>query len=389
MDSTRLHSLLGGDALAELRQRLRRHFESHDAPATIRLARLHEHEREALAALVGRAPRLSASITLDLGQVDGTLRSAGVADSLRQALEHLDGPLGPGRAERAEKLAAWPRLVSEVAHSALRHSLGQASTLGLLKRLVRQDLAQARQLCSQAANVLQVLPGQGQPRARLAAERLGNAHALDDGQPVATLVLGVLRQADAALAGSSPRSLWASAGISVNELARPALALNLGPPGEPTYWSLRQLLRQNIRWPVAGRAVFVCENPNLVAIAADALGADCAPLVCTDGMPGAAQRTLLTQLARAGGRLRYHGDFDWPGIAIANHVLAEHRAAPWRMGADDYRQATARVPGMPLEGTLVDARWDAELAPAMQATDQAVAEESLAGTLLHDLAQPD
>jgi len=38
-------------------------------------------------------------------------------------------------------------------------------------------------------------------------------------------------------------------------------------------------------------------------------------------MLAAAQRTLLMQLRRAGATLRYHGDFDWPGIAIGNVVM--------------------------------------------------------------------
>jgi hypothetical protein len=33
-------------------------------------------------------------------------------------------------------------------------------------------------------------------------------------------------------------------------------------------------------------------------------------------MPSAAQQTLLAQLAAAGARLRYHGDFDWAGLVI-------------------------------------------------------------------------
>ena len=112
------------------------------------------------------------------------------------------------------------------------------------------------------------------------------------------------------------REIWAGAGILVNELARPVLFLNLpvqnqlAGSGEPGYLSLRALLRAPPLWDVAGRAIFVCENPNLVAIAADTLGINCAPLVCTDGMPAAAQRTLLMQLSAAGACLHYHGDFD-------------------------------------------------------------------------------
>ena len=82
----------------------------------------------------------------------------------------------------------------------------------------------------------------------------------------------------------------------------PALGLSLS--GEPVHLSLRRLLRRPPPWDVAGREVFVCENPNIVAIAADRLGTTCAPLACTDGMPFAAQQTLLAQLAASGARLR-------------------------------------------------------------------------------------
>ena len=136
----------------------------------------------------------------------------------------------------------------------------------------------------------------------------------------------------------------------VNELARPALLLNLpmegggtfaGEAGEPAYATLRRLLRSPPRLAVAGRTVYVCENPNLVAIAADRLGLRCAPLVCADGMPAAAQRTLLPQLAEAGANLAYHGDFDWPGLRIANLVMRSFGARPWRFGAEDYRPSSA------------------------------------------------
>jgi uncharacterized protein (TIGR02679 family) len=192
------------------------------------------------------------------------------------------------------------------------------------------------------------------------------------------------------------RDIWARAGVLVNELARPALVLNLrarGFPafaeaaGEPVYLSLRFLLRTSPSWEVSGQNVFVCENPNLLAIAADKLGSRCAPLACTDGMPAAAQRTLLTQLTRAGACLRYHGDFDWPGVCIGNHVIREHGARAWRFGAEDYLaavQSALRV-GSRLDGRETPALWDQLLAPAMQEHEQAIAEERVADLLLGDL----
>jgi uncharacterized protein (TIGR02679 family) len=101
------------------------------------------------------------------------------------------------------------------------------------------------------------------------------------------------------------------------------------PAGHPDYLSLRTLLRSPPCWDVAGLEIYVCENPNLIAIAADQLGRNCAPMMCTDGMPSAAQRALLTQLNKGGAQLMYHGDFDWSGLQIANEVMGAYGASPW------------------------------------------------------------
>jgi uncharacterized protein (TIGR02679 family) len=255
--------------------------------------------------------------------------------------------------------------------------------------------------------VLARLPAQGMPRAQLAAEVLGDSHGLDSGRPVAAIVLRACTQepgpgAAASMQGAeeSSRERWARLGVTVNELAAPALCLNLPlvdagtsdpalphliAAGEPVHLSLRRLLRNPPRWNVAQRAVFVCENPNIAAIAADRLGAACAPLVCTDGMPAAAQQTLLAQLAAAGARLLYHGDFDWAGLVIANFVMREFGAEPWRFGVSDYGTAAVRH-GFALRGTPVAASWDDGLADAMSERGVAVHEESVAVTLLLDLA---
>jgi uncharacterized protein (TIGR02679 family) len=138
---------------------------------------------------------------------------------------------------------------------------------------------------------------------------------------------------------------------------------------------------------LAQRKVYVCENPNLLAIAADRWGPDCAPLVCTEGMPAAAQRCLLVQLVQAGARLCYHGDFDWPGVRIGNHVMRAHGAQPWRFGAADYIAAVPIAPSLshPLKGKAVEATWDEALTTAMQQHRVAIAEEALAESLLRDL----
>ncbi|MGN2380999.1 TIGR02679 family protein [Pseudomonas juntendi] len=159
-------------------------------------------------------------------------------------------------------------------------------------------------------------------------------------------------------------------------------------PGEPAYLSLRQLVRKPYSWQVEGRNVYVCENPNIVAIVADRLGAQSAQSVCTDGMPAAAQRILLDQLAAAGAHRHYHGDYDWPGIAIGNHVMRNWQAVPWRFGCRDYFEAVMVAPTRPRDLALngVEALWDSALHIAMDTQGLAIPEEAVASNLLDDLS---
>ena len=108
------------------------------------------------------------------------------------------------------------------------------------------------------------------------------------------------------------------------------------------------------------------------------------------GMPAAAQRCLLSQLAKARAQLCYHGDFDWPGIRIGNHVMREHGAQSWRFGAADYEAAVDGATGLgqTLTGKAARALWDDGLTAAMHRHRLSIAEEALAGSLLEDLKPP-
>lgn len=421
----RLQRLLGGPELASIRQRLRRHFERAEAgtaAARVRLDDLDAAAHRALCQLTGRPSRPARSMTLDIADLDERLRAACLAESLRDALERLDGPVIPHARLRRELQSRWLALAAGAEVGPLLRAWldDSPAALALLKRLGR-DPDRAAQLLVAADAVLGRLPAEGLPRSQLAAETLGDAHALDAGRPVATMVLAAWRwhervvgaeaerdgdpAAEATQTGEGKgepderlREVWARAGILVSELARPVLFLNLPVPtagryawipGEPGYLSLRQLLRQPRVWPVAGRPVYVCENPDIVAIAADRLGAACAPLVCTDGMPAAAQRILLDQLAAAGAHLRYHGDYDWPGIGIGNFVMRTWKASPWRFGAAEYLAAVERAAPRPrdLDAARVESAWDAGLGAAMAEHGLAIAEEAVVASLLDDLRQ--
>ncbi len=389
----RLLRLLGGPDLAQLRRRLRLRYErgAQDGPFT--LGRLSGAERRALEGLTGRPVRAAGSMRLRTSDLDGALARAGLAPNLRAALEILDGPIQDLRAQREACEQAWGRTLQQAEEPGLRALLAEPGGVALLRRLAAGDPGSAQALLAAAQRVLSRLPAQGIPLAQLAAQVLGDSHALDAGSALATLVLRARAHAGTKDHPERPREQWARLGVSVNELAAPALCLNLPvrqsnivlAAGEPIHLSLRKLLRDAPAWSVAGRVVFVCENPSIVSIAADRFGDRCAPLVCTDGMPSAAQRTLLEQLAVAGARLCYHGDFDWPGLTIGNFVMRATGAKPWRFGAEDYLGACDAL-GSPLAaGRRVEAVWDNRLAAAMAHRAVAVHEEAVAEWLLRDL----
>jgi uncharacterized protein (TIGR02679 family) len=402
IDGERLQKLLGGAELSELRRRLRARYERGAVRDQFILTDLPVHERRALAGLLGRRTLAAGSMRLRRSELDAALERAGIADTLRDALEFLDGPIADRRADRAARRRSWEAAFSCTEEPRLVALLTDVAGAALVKRLSGSDAQHAEALLAQAARVLTRLPGRGMSLAQLAADVLGDSHGLDRGRAVATLVLracaadpsiDAIEAAGLQDAEESFRERWARLGVTVNELALPALGLNLPimrdfaqPPGEPLHLSLRRLLRRPPAWAVAHRDVFVCENSNVVAIAADRLGAACAPLVCTDGMPSAAPQTLLAQLAAAGARLRYHGDFDWAGLVIGNFVMREFGAEPWRFGTADYLAATAEH-GIALRGGKpVVAQWDPGLAAAMAARGVVVHEEGVAETLLTDLA---
>jgi uncharacterized protein (TIGR02679 family) len=416
----RLRRLLGGDHLASLRKRLRQRFERaplNTAVERFRIGKLTPDEHAALASLLGRPQHYSNSLQVDVRFVDAIFQNSGIATSLREALEQLDGPITHLATTRLKLQSLWSDAIKACNHPGLIGLLQTPAGMGLLKRLAKQSPSTAVQLCRRVEAVLQRLPASGITRSQLAADVLGDAHALDNGRGTATLVLAVWRRTvplvydqddnspteptdegdlQQSTVAERDRDIWATAGVLVNELARPALFLNLPTRetekrewtrGEPAYASLRLLLRSPPSWDVAGRKVYVCENPNLLAIAANHWGSDCASLVCTDGMPAAAQRCLLSQLRAARAELCYHGDFDWPGIRIGNHVIREYGAQPWRFCEADYEAAIQMVsgPGLDLTEKTIHALWDTALSVAMQQRGIAIAEEALAASLLRDL----
>src|SRR5262249_18777774 len=133
-------------------------------------------------------------------------------------------------------------------------------------------------------------------------------------------------------------------------------------------------------------AVSICENPSVVAAAADLLGARCPPLVCVEGIPSSAALRLLHLLLAAVATFRVHADFDWAGIRTVSALLALGLGEPWRFDEGDYRKAVgAGCRGPALAGSRVEPSWSASLGPAMAEAGCSVLEEQVLGDLLADL----
>jgi uncharacterized protein (TIGR02679 family) len=401
-DTGRLNRLLGGD-LTWLVERVRKRLERGESLDTsVTLAAASPAQREAVHRLLGRRPRAGNALTVSLPAVDEVLRRSGASpDGLTAAITALTGPIADRTARATALDAAWrgafaPLTAVVESRPELTEWHSRLHTTGLVLRLARTPES-AEPLLADLARVVAELPSSGEPLGTFAARTAHDAHALDDGRPLATLALGAAR-ALADLPEASNRETWAAVGVLRDDVSSTVLTLGFpGDPhtatgralaafqsaGQPVVLTLRQLVSDPPRLTTV--RVSICENPVVVTTAADRLGATCPPLICTHGQPGAAVMHLLRALADAEAELRYHGDFDWGGIRIANVLFDRLPVRPWRFDAETYRTVAAAHPGTALTGTPTVATWDADLAPAMTELVTKVEEERVLDTLIHDL----
>jgi uncharacterized protein (TIGR02679 family) len=408
-----LRALWGGPELAPLWAAARRRLERNGRvpggrPVVLRDPQLATRDR--VAALLGELRRPTGDLPVSLARLDATLRASRFGLGLVEVLEALDGR--PVRDRRAERAAARDSL------RAARRELATHPALHRHPELAPWvDGLDARGLLAAppgpppgrlALDVLAQLPADGVNRAELAHRVIGHAKALDDDAPLTRLVLAGIASllgTDAAPAGdaSARRELWEAAGVVSNPLTCHALVLNLPLAGDgriarrlrdaATDGTAERLLLSQVRaepldaTPLAGRTVWVCENPVVTERAEAALGSDAGPLVCVEGWMNSAVARLLRALHEAGARLAYHGDFDWPGVRIAAAVLGRFPARPWRFRAADYLAATAARPNglPPLEGRPSPTPWDPALTLAMTTAGLVVEEEAVLAELLSDL----
>lgn len=409
-DHDRLRRLLGAQPLAWLVARVRRRL-SRGEPLTGVVTRdgATPAERAAVRRLLGQPARPGATLTVSLPAVDAVLRRSGACpDGLAAAVVALAGPVVNTAAEQAATESAWAAALAPLAELVAERPVLSAwyerlRSTGVLRRVAGTPEVAAG-LTVDLAAVLRRLPAPGRPLGAFAAETTGDAHALDDHRPLATLALGAARELAGLPDGQGAqwrREVWAAVGVLRDDLSTTVLTLGLpggqGNPtgqalnalrdaGQPAVLTLRQLVRDQLVGGLAGAVVSVCENPVVVSHAADRLGPACAPLVCTAGQPSVAALHLLRALAGQGVVLRFHCDFDWGGVRIGNGLLDRLPAVSWRFDAEHYRAAARRQSGRPLTGTKAVARWDADLAPAMAGAGVRIEEELVLDELVHDLA---
>ncbi|WP_307852252.1 TIGR02679 family protein [Streptomyces sp. b94] len=403
VDTERLGRLLGDPGLTWFVDRVRQRM-ARGRPLTgsVTLSDPEESQRRAAERLLGRAPRASGSLGIRLDTVDEILRRSGVSPGgLAAAVVALAGPVVLHAETRNKEERAWEEAYSplSILDAELAHWAERIRADGLVRRLARTPEA-AAPLVEAAVRALRALPASPPTsRATFAARNLSGAHALDEGTPLATLVLSGIRCLTGFPDGSGARwrrEAWASAGLLKDDLSSTVLTLNLrGTPaldwladaGEPAVLTLRSLTG---RAPVASvpptRTVHICENPAVLSAAAHTLGRACPPMVCLQGQPSAAALTLLRDQSAQGARLLYHGDFDWGGVRIATALARSVPWRPWRYTAAAYRAAVTAVPEAPnLTGPPAATPWDPALAVALAECGVRVEEETVLDDLLTDL----
>jgi uncharacterized protein (TIGR02679 family) len=407
---TAIPAWLADPALSRLWAAARARLErNHLTPGgRVTLADLRREERHALGDLLAR-PIVTDRVSVDLAELDQVLTRRSPYQGLAQTVVAVTGqPLHDRRAERSAVAAAREAplaLARELLAAALTDVDWSEAWLAGVRRsglLTRGDDATAA--VRQAVAALAILVPDARTRTSrtdLAAYLSGSAHGLDDGTVVAQLVLRALAldaDVEPPTTAAARRGLWERYGVYVDSVSSTCLVLGLqagggsatarrlrlaAEAGDPVHITPRDLRGIEL---TAHPRVLVCENPRVLEAIADRF-AGAVPTVCTSGQPALVVLDVLRRLAQAGATLRYHGDFDWPGIAIANRLVTEAGVVPWLMGKTDYEAAIRRrSAALPLAGTPVAACWDDTLRAAMTRHGIAVHEESVLNDLLDNAA---
>jgi len=386
-----------------LRERLERN--GHAVRGSISVP-LDDDGADRLSGLLGRAVP-AGQPAVRLADLDASLRSSAAERGLVALVTDLTGaPLRNRPAEREAARAGRQRLWAHLDLLLAEHDLTSQAWVapwaewcrrgGLLARL---PAAEADAALSIAVQVLAHVLDDSHPAiglAELASQVSGDAHGLDGGVAPALVLraLAIALDVPPAASAAERRVLWQRAGVTTDEISGTVITWGLRPPGRDrwsammrdraelglmTHLTVHELQRAaDLTRP--GEIIHACENPQVLQRLATA--AVRRPVACLSGSPAAAGMALLARTA-----VVYHGDFDWPGIAIAQSVFGRG-ARPWRFGRLDYLDAVDRLPAgsrLGLSGQTQPTPWDEGLSAAMAAADVAVHEELTVDVLVADL----
>lgn len=357
----------------------------------VKVSGLDRSARHAVGALLGRSV-IKDWVHVDLAELDRLLRERSGIGGLREVVEAVRGePLtdrvalrsarGAFREAPFEAARRWLAAHPEPALPWAGEWLAGLRRTGYLSRqrdpvwLVERALAiLSDRFCTNdtAHSVAKV---------DLASRMCGDAHALDDGRPLAHLVLRGLAAAFGVplpVSATERRGLWERVGVRADSVSSTCLTFGLRDGlAHLTPWELARSPLQI----TPGTVVLVCENPRVLEAFAERRPE--VVVVCTAGEPNLVTLDVLRALRDGDAELRYHGDFDWPGIAIANRLVRTLEVRPWRMTAADYRSAVAGLADrLDLTGIPVYPVWDSDLGRAMAELGAAVHEESVLDRLV-------
>jgi len=220
-------------------------------------------------------------------------------------------------------------------------------------------------------------------------------HALDDGTPLAGLVLALLVAMGRIPASlrSKPRAAWDHVGVDCDDVIGGLTTIGIAPLG----WHVpagvmvtippRELAR--CEWPAPEQPnayIFVTENPSVIAAAADDPAAGNFRLICTVGTPSSLEIASLATLASAGWQVAVRADFDSAGLTHVTALLdGIPGAIPWRMGESDYLKALGDSERTEHQGAYPETHWASALAATMRQYGRDAYEEPLIPELLVDL----
>lgn len=423
----RVQRLLGSEAMKPVIDKLdRRLGRRDDLEGMISLKNPSAETLEAVTALLGKRPKATGRLTIRLSELEQAIAGATGHLGLAGALTIVLGrpPSHPAR-KRRHLDGRWSKLpdrirdrltsLGERREEVLAH-ITAVSQSPAMRRRCGNDLQRAGRLCDSLYHCIAGLPvNPPLPLPVFATQILGDSHALDRGKTLRHLLSRAIDEVFPAAAAHGNEALnnkpslretrvrqsFGRMGIVVDELSSTVLVLNLRPAGddwlshhlinaaehgEPIRLTFRQLRQHALEFANDHDLVSVCENPSIVAAAADRIGPSCKPMVCIEGFPSHAFILLIRSLQSAGVPARYHGDFDRNGLRIANQMIADLGLQAWRMDTKNYATASGRSElEFEDDATVPDFAWAPSLASTLQKTRRILLEEMVLEELLSDL----